>query len=44
MGKAYGMHWRGEKIVQDFGGKAQMKETARKTKAEVGGWILGRMA
>jgi hypothetical protein len=30
---ACGTHGRGEKIVQGFGGKAQRKETTRKTKA-----------
>jgi hypothetical protein len=31
MGRAYGMHGRGEKSVQGFGGKSQRKETSRKT-------------
>jgi hypothetical protein len=33
VGGAHGTHGRGEKIVQGFGGKAQRKETTRKTKA-----------
>jgi hypothetical protein len=33
VGRACGKHGGGQKIVQCFGGKAQRKETARKTKA-----------
>jgi hypothetical protein len=33
VGGACGMHGIGEKIVQDFGGKAQRKETSWKTEA-----------
>jgi hypothetical protein len=33
VGRACGMHGRGEKSVQGFGGKARRKETTRKTKA-----------
>jgi hypothetical protein len=32
------MHGRGEKIVQDFGGKTERKETTQKTEAWMGGW------
>jgi hypothetical protein len=35
--RACGTHVRGEKIVQAFGGKAERKETTRKTGAEMGG-------
>jgi hypothetical protein len=35
---AYGTYGRGERNVQDFGGKAQTKETTRKTEAKMGGW------
>jgi hypothetical protein len=39
------MHGRREKSIQGFGGKAQRKETTRKTKAQMGSeWILGRLA
>jgi hypothetical protein len=31
VGRACGMHGRGEKIVKGFDGKAQRKETTRKT-------------
>jgi hypothetical protein len=33
VGRACGMHGRGEKSAQGFGGKAQRKETTWKTKA-----------
>jgi hypothetical protein len=33
VGGARGTHWRGEKSVQGFGGKARRKETDWKTKA-----------
>jgi hypothetical protein len=33
VGRACGMHGRGEKSVQGFGGKARKKETTWKTKA-----------
>jgi hypothetical protein len=33
LGRACGMHGRGEKSVQGFGGKAQRKDIIRKTKA-----------
>jgi hypothetical protein len=33
VGRSCGMHGRGEKIVQGFGGKARRKETTRKTEA-----------
>jgi hypothetical protein len=47
VGRAHGMHGRGEEIVQVFGGKAQKKQTTRKTQG-VGvrmglEWILGRL-
>jgi hypothetical protein len=35
---ACGMHGRGEKCVQGFGGKARRKKTVRKTTAQMGGW------
>jgi hypothetical protein len=39
------MNRTGDKIVQDFGGKAQRKEISLKTKAWMGSeWILGRLA
>jgi hypothetical protein len=38
VGGACGTHWRGENIVQGFGGKARGKETTWKTKAYVGRW------
>jgi hypothetical protein len=38
VGGACGTHRRGEKSGQDFGGKAQRKETTGKTKAQVGRW------
>jgi hypothetical protein len=33
VGGTYGMHGRGEKVVQAFGGKGRRKETTRKTEA-----------
>jgi hypothetical protein len=36
--RACGMHGRGEKSVQGFGGKGQRVETTWKTGAWVGGW------
>jgi hypothetical protein len=33
VGRACSTHWRGQKSVQGFGGKAQRKETTQKTKA-----------
>jgi hypothetical protein len=36
VGRACGMHGRREESVQDFGGKAQRKETTQKTKAKMG--------
>jgi hypothetical protein len=38
VGGACGTHGRGEKSVQDFGGRARRKETTEKTKAWVGRW------
>jgi hypothetical protein len=38
VGGACGTHGRGEKGVQDFGGKARVKETTWKTKVYVGRW------
>jgi hypothetical protein len=38
VGRACGMHGKGEKSVQGFGGKARRKETTGKNKAYVGRW------
>jgi hypothetical protein len=41
VGGVCGTHGRGDKSVQDFGGKARRKETIGKMGSE---WILGRLA
>jgi hypothetical protein len=38
VGRACGMHGRGEECVQGFDWKARRKETTLKTKAWIGGW------
>jgi hypothetical protein len=38
VGGACGMHGRGQKSVQDFGGKARSKDRTRNSEAYIGGW------
>jgi hypothetical protein len=42
VGGAYGTRGIGKKSAQGFGGKARMKETARKSEAYIGEWDQNR--